>query len=111
VARMWDLLSRTSRLCGWSAAGLLALSLSWPASEGSDVPGVLIAIGSVLLTTSLLLGLLVLSPWRRPVSPVTYSARRLLARQGEAQERRISTFLNVAFGCSLLAFIAIAGAG
>jgi hypothetical protein len=30
---------------------------------------------------------------------------------GEAQEQRISTFLNVAFGCSLLAFVVIVGAG
>jgi len=111
VARTWDLLSRASRICGWSAAGLLALSFSWPTSAGKGFPGVLIGISSALLAASLLLGLLALNPWQRPVSPVTYSARHLLSRQGEAQEQRISTFLNVAFGCSLLAFVVIVGAG
>jgi hypothetical protein len=111
VARAWDLLSRAYRICGWSAAGLLALSFSWPTSMGKGVPGVLVDISSGLLVASLLLGLLVLNLWQRPVSPVTYSARHLLNRQGEAQEQRISTLLNVAFGCSLLAFVVIVGAG
>jgi hypothetical protein len=111
VARIWDLLSLASRIFGWSAAGLLALSFSWPTSVDKGVPGVLIGISSALLATSLLLGLLMLNPWQRQVAPVTYSARHLLSRQGEAQEQRISTFLNVAFGCSLLVFVVVVGAG
>jgi hypothetical protein len=110
VASAWDLLSRTSRVCGWSAAGLIVLSFSWPASVGKGVPVILTTVSAALLTASLLLGLLLLTPWKRPVSPVTYSARHLLGRVGEAQERRISTFLNVAFGCSLLAYVVIVGA-
>ncbi|HEV7529000.1 MAG TPA: hypothetical protein VGO29_08900 [Solirubrobacteraceae bacterium] len=111
VVRTWDLLSRASRICGWSAAGMLALSFSCPTSAGRGVRGMLIGISSTLLTASLLLGLLVLNPWQRPVSPVTYSARHVLSRQSHAQEQRISTFLNVAFGCSLLVFVVIVGAG
>jgi hypothetical protein len=111
VTQTWDVLSRVSRICGWSAAGLFALSLSWPTSAGKGVPGVLIGISSALLAVSLMLGLLVLNPWQRPLSPVTYSARHLLSRLSEAQEQRISTLLNVAFGCSLLAFVVIVGAG
>jgi hypothetical protein len=107
----WDLLSRASRICGWSAAGLFALSSSWPTSAGKGVPGMLIGASGALLTASLLLGLLVLNPWQRPVSPITYSARHLLSRQSQAQEQRISTFLNVAFGCSLLVFVVVVGAG
>jgi hypothetical protein len=110
LTRAWDVLSRAARICGWSAAGLLALSFSWPTSAGEGVPGMLVDISSVLIVTSLLLGLLVLNTWQRPVSPITYSARHLLKRQGEAQEQRISTFLNIAFGCSLLAFVVIVGA-
>jgi hypothetical protein len=48
---------------------MLALSFSWPTSAGKGVPGMLIAISSALLTASLLLGLLVLNPWQRPVFP------------------------------------------
>jgi hypothetical protein len=110
VARGWDLVSRTSRVCGWSAAGLLALSFSWPTSLDQGASSTLISVGSWLLTASLLLGLLMLNPWQRPVSPVTYSARDLLSRQGKLQEQRITTFLNVAFGCSLLAVIVTVGA-
>lgn len=110
VGSTWDLLSRISRVCGWSAAGLIALSFSWPASVGKGVPAMLTSVGAGLLTISLLLGLLLLKPWQRPVSPVTCSARQLLDRAGAAQERRISTFLNIAFGCSLLAFVVIVGA-
>jgi hypothetical protein len=111
VARTWDLLSRASRICGWGAAGALGLSFSWPTSVGNGVSGVLISISSALLVASLLLGMLMLNAWQRPISPVTYSARHLLSRQGEVQEQRISTFLNVAFGCSLLVFVVIGGAG
>lgn len=111
VAHTWDLLSRASRICGWSAAGLFAASSSWPRSAGKGVPGMLIGVSGALLTASLLLGLLVLNPWQRPVSPITYSARHLLSRQSQAQEQRISTFLNVAFGCSLLVFVVVVGAG
>jgi hypothetical protein len=111
VAPTWDLLSRASRICGWSAAGLFAVSSSWPTSAGKGVPGMLIGVSSALLTASLLLGLLVLNPWQRPVSPITYSARHLLSRQSQAREQRISTFLNVAFGCSLLVFVVVVGAG
>lgn len=111
VGHTWDLLSRASRICGWSAAGLFAVSSSWPKSVGRGVPGMLIGVSGALLTASLLLGLLVLNPWQRPVSPITYSARHLLGRQSQAQEQRISTFLNVAFGCSLLVFVVVVGAG
>jgi hypothetical protein len=111
LSHTWDLLSRASRICGWSAAGLLAASFSWPTSAGKGVPGMLISISGVLLAASLLLELLVLNPRQRPVSPVTYSARHLLSRQSQAQEQRISTILNVAFGCSLLLFVVIVGAG
>ena len=110
IASVWDLLSRISRVCGWSAAGLIALSFSWPTSAGNAVPTTLTSVGAALLTASLLLGLLLLNPWRRPISPVTYSTRQLLSRAGEAQERRISTLLNIAFGCSLLTFVVIVGA-
>jgi hypothetical protein len=51
-----------------------------------------------------------LTDCQRPVSPVTCSVRHMLRRQSEAQERRITTFLNVAFACSLLAFVVIVGA-
>ncbi|HVR05949.1 MAG TPA: hypothetical protein VMS02_07890 [Solirubrobacteraceae bacterium] len=110
VARAWDLLLLASRACGWGAAGVLALSCSWPVHLDKEVPSVLSAVSGWLLTASLLLGLLMLNPWQRPVSPVTYSARHLLRRQGEAQEQRISTGLNVAFVCSLLAFVVTIGA-
>jgi hypothetical protein len=110
VVHAWDLLRLASRICGWSAAGFLAVSFSWPASPGEKVSGTLISVGSGLLTASLLLGLLMLTGCQRPVSPVTSSVRQLLDRQGEAQERRITTFLNVAFACSLLAFVVIVGA-
>lgn len=110
VARGWDLVSWTSRVCGWSAAGLLALSFSWPTDLDKGASSTLISVGSWLLTASLLLGLLMLNPWQRPISPVTYSARHLLSRQGKLQEQRITTFLNVAFGCSLIAVIVTVGA-
>jgi hypothetical protein len=69
----------------------------------------LLGFGTGLLTAGLAIGLLTLSPWLRPISPVTCSAQRLLGRQGKAQEQRISTGLNVAFGCSLLVFVATIG--
>jgi hypothetical protein len=72
---------------------------------------VLVDVSSALLVISLMLGLLVLNPWQRPVAPITYSTRHLLNRLGESQEQRISMSLNVAFGCSLLAFVVIVGAG
>jgi hypothetical protein len=109
LATAWDVLSCVCRCSGWGSAVLLALGLSWPASPRSEVASTLTTISAWLLTVSLVLGLLVLSHWRRPVTPVTCSARHLLGKQGETQLRRISRFLNVGNCASLLLLIVVAG--
>jgi hypothetical protein len=109
LAPAWDLLLRFCRWGGWGSAALLALALSWPASLPAVISSTLLGVSAWLLTLSLMLGLLVLKHWRRPVTPVTCSARHLIGKQGERQVRRVSTFLSASLGLSMLLFVALGG--
>jgi hypothetical protein len=108
VTPAWDLLSRLCRWSGWGSAALLTLAWSWPASFPSGVAPTLNEIASLLMTACLVLGLVVLNGWRRPVMPCTHSAEALLREQNPTQIRRISMYLNVCLGTSML-LVAIVG--
>lgn len=107
LAPAWDALSHVCRWSRWGSAALLVLALSWPASLHANVTSTLIAISAWLLTISLILGLLLLNNWRRPVTPVTCSARHLLEKQGETQVRRISRFLSIGCSASLVLLVVL----
>jgi hypothetical protein len=62
-----------------------------------------------MLTIGLILGPLVLNHWRRPVAPCTRSAQDLLREQGDTQIRRISTWLNMCLGASMLLIVILGG--
>jgi hypothetical protein len=109
VVPTWDVLSYICRWCCWGSAALLTLALSWPASMRSGAASTLNGVSAVMLVIGLILGPLVLNHWRRPVAPCTRSAQHLLREQGETQIRRISTWLNVSLGASMLLIIILGG--
>ncbi len=109
LAPAWDLLSHASRWSGWGSAVLFTLALSWPASMHPQTASTLNSVAAAMLAVGLLLGPLVLHHWRRPVSPCTHSAQELLREQGEAQIRRISIWLNVSLGTSMLLTVVLGG--
>jgi hypothetical protein len=109
IVPTWDALSCICRWCCWGSAVLLTLALSWPASMRSGPASTLNEISAVMLVIGLILGPLVLNHWRRPVAPCTRSAQHLLREQGETQIRRISTWLNMSLGASMLLIVILGG--
>jgi hypothetical protein len=105
----WDLLFHVCRWSGWGSAVLLTLALSWPASIHSGTPSTLDGVSTCMLVVSMILGPLVLSHWRRPVSPRTRSAQQFLREQGETQIRRMSMLLNLSLGASMLLLVVLGG--
>jgi mannose/fructose/N-acetylgalactosamine-specific phosphotransferase system component IID len=85
------------------------LALSWPASMRSQTASTLNGVSASMLIIGLILGPLVLNHWRRPVVPCTRSAQHLLREQGERQIRRITTWLNMSLGASMLLIVVIGG--
>lgn len=109
IVPTWDVLSYICRWCIWGSALLLTLALSWPAPMRSETASTLNGASAIMLTVGLILGPLVLSHWRRPIAPCTRSAQDLLREQGETQIRRISMWLNVCLGASMLLIVVLGG--
>lgn len=108
AAPTWTLVVQARRWCGWGAAAIFAMALSWPRSLSAPPAGSLIGVAVALLSVTALLTPFAALHLSQPVATRTLSAEQLLKRQGKAEARRVSMMLNVGLVALMLLLIVLA---